>query len=260
MKPFAAVVFLFAVAVLALPELTAQNKDDDKKVEKKDAKDEKKAVDKKGDVKKDEKKEEKKDDKKEEKSKSGKAKTIDPEEEKLLNPKETFKLRARIQMMDPNTSGEFTVQLPYPYPAKMATIRQWYAQQIQLKTPIIGIMTEYKQKMSQANQIDVRTGANMKVRTAFPPVEYDAKGNLKRWTPKEIAALRGGTRLPGYPAQMDALRTGQIVDLYCAVVPAKKTTAKEAREKKKMVDDDPDDSLLKPEVLMVVVVLEAPQR
>ena len=238
MKPFAAILFLFAVTAFVLPGLSAQNKDDANKV--------------------DEKKDEKKDDTA--KKTSGKAKTIDPEEEKIL--KGTFpRMRALIKNMDPNSAGEITVQLTFAFPAKVQAANLWRQQQYQLKSPPYQVMMDYRKKLSEANIIDVRAGTGMKVRTAFFPMEYDSKGNLKRPTTKEITAMKGTSKLPGYPAQFDALKTGQIVDLYLTKVPTPKKTAVAAKDnKKKNLDDDLDDSALKPEVLMIVVIFEAPQR
>lgn len=249
MKPLAAGLFLFALSAFLLPGLTAQDKADDKKdVEKKDAKDEKKDDDKKADDKKDTKKEE---------TAKKKSKYTDPEEEKILTG--TVTMRARIQNMDANSAGEFAVQLPYAFPAKIKATRAWYAQLVQSKAVTQETYNQYVQKMQQANIIDVRTGQGMKVRTMFPPLEFDLKGNVKRWTQKEIAAARAGSKLPGLPAQFDALKAGQIVDLYVAKLPATKKTAKD--KKKNLLDDDPlEDPALKPEVLMVVVIVEAPQR
>ncbi len=245
MKSFATGVLLLAFLAFVLPGLTAQDKADDKKdVEKKDAKDDKKGDD-------------TKTENTPKKTSKRKSKYSDPEEEKLLTG--TFTMRARIQSMDANSSGEFSVQLPYAFPAKVRATQAWYAQLLQAKAVTQETYNQFRQKMSQSNVIDVRTGQGMKVRTMFPPLEFDLKGNVKRWTAKEIAAARGASRLPGLPAQFDALKPGQIVDLYVAKIPVKKTAAKD--KKKNVLDDDPlDDPALKPEVLMIVVIIEAPQR
>lgn len=245
MKRFAAGLFLFAISAFLLPGLTAQDKADDKKgVANKDAKDENK--------------DQKKDDLPKKTSKtSGKSKSVDPEEEKLL--KETVRILARIQNMDANSSGEFSVELTQPFPAKIRATQAWYAQLVQAKAVTQETWNQYVQKMRQSNIIDVRTGQGMKVRTAFPPLEFDLKGNVKRWTQKEIAAAKAGSKLPGFPAQFDALKAGQIVELYVAKIPAKKSAAKD--KKKNALDDDPlEDPALKPEILMVLVLREAPQR
>jgi len=267
MKPFATVVILFSCLLFALPSLTAQNKDDDKKAEKKDAKDDKKDAkdDKKADEKKgdDKKGDEKKDAKKDETpKKTGKSKNIDPEEEKILT--ETYKITARVAKMDANSSGEFTVQLGQPHPAKILAAQQWYKQQIQQKTFNYESLNQYKMKMAQASEVDVRTAASLKVRTMFLPVEYDAKGNMKRWSSKEIAALKGTSKLPGFPSQADAIRSGQIVELY-VTKEAKKTASKDAKnaknaKKKAALDDDFDEPSIHFDVLMIVVLREAPAR
>lgn len=257
MRPFAAILVLFGISALVLPGLTAQNKDDAKKdakeVEKKDAKDDKKGEEKKGDDKKGD------DQKKTDAPKKSSKKTVDPEEQKILK-NSMPRVRARIQNMDPNSSGEFTVQLPFRYAPKQKAAYQWYQQQLQLKSPPYAAMQELQKRLGESNMVEVRTGTGMKVRTMFFPMEYDDKGNLKRPTTKQIAAMKGNSILPGYPAQFEALKTGQIVDIYFAKEPAAKKTPPPRDKKKKVLDDDLDDPLLKPEALMVVVVFEAPQR
>jgi hypothetical protein len=63
---------------------------------------------------------------------------------------------------------------------------------------------------------ELRAADNIKVRTGSPPTEYDDKGNLKRWSVKELKNLKKGSKLPGYPTAYDALRPNQLVAVYLA--------------------------------------------
>jgi hypothetical protein len=55
----------------------------------------------------------------------------------------------------------------------------------------------------------------MKIRTLQLPVDYDDKGKPKKLTQKELKERRGADlTLPGYEADFDTLRQGQLVDVY----------------------------------------------
>jgi hypothetical protein len=267
MRRLAGLLLLFAAGGLLLAPLPAQDKDADAKAEKKDAKGDAKAekkdaqTEKKDAAKKAEAKGDDADDKKPVK-KSGstskrEAKKADPVEERIV--KESVVLRARIAQLSGESNSGLTVELPFQYPPKLLAARTWLMQQLQLGNRSYEVINQYKKKLSDARQIEVKPGETMKVRTMNLPVEYDDKGNLKRWKAKEIAALRGSTRLPGYPAEFDAVRPGQIVDLYVAKVPQPKRNPRE-RPKKVEDDEDPLEEYPRPEVLMIVVIIEAPLR
>jgi hypothetical protein len=80
---------------------------------------------------------------------------------------------------------------------------------------------------------------------------------MKRWTSKELLALKKGSKLPGYPAEYDILKPGQLVAVYLAkALPAPKGKAKGLK-----VDDPVDVPGNRPEVLMIVVMQDSlPQR
>ena len=99
------------------------------------------------------------------------------------------------------------------------------------------------------SEASLRLVDNAKYRIATPPVEYDDKGNIKKYTAKELAALRGTGGLPGYTADKDQLRVGKIFEVYLAGTGTKGP----ARKKD-------DDELLaapnRPEVVMVLILQE----
>ncbi len=104
---------------------------------------------------------------------------------------------------------------------------------------------------------DVRATEDCKVRIMYPPVQYDDEGKLKKWTRKELAALKGKSKLPGYESSFDSLKVGQFVEVYLA----KKYGSSKAkwtggsRQKKKKVDDDPPEPMpdQRPEIVMIVI-------
>jgi hypothetical protein len=106
-------------------------------------------------------------------------------------------------------------------------------------------------KLFRTKEIDIelRASDNVKVRSNFPPTEYDDKGNLKRWTAKELKALKGKSKLPGYPAEYDALRPGQGIQVYLAKALPKKGA-------KGLKTEDPVETM-RPEVVMILIVQEA---
>jgi hypothetical protein len=110
---------------------------------------------------------------------------------------------------------------------------------------------------------ELRAAEKIKVRTATPPAEYDDKGNMKRWTVKDLKNLRKGSKLPGYPAEYDALRPSQTVAVYLAkpVLPQAKNTKKGIKLEGIKLDEDKEAGADRPEVVMIVVVVDAlPER
>ncbi len=99
--------------------------------------------------------------------------------------------------------------------------------------------------------IEVQATDDVKVRLLTPPVEFDDKGRPKKYTSKELAKLRGPDHsLPGYTAEFDNLKPGQVVKVYLA----KKKEAPKASGKKAKDDDEVSDKRL--QARMVVVVAE----
>jgi len=70
-------------------------------------------------------------------------------------------------------------------------------------------------KVEQKTQdLEVKTGDEVKVRTIREPEVFDEKGKLKRLSAKERKELKGDDpRLPGYKAEFSDLREGQIVQV-----------------------------------------------
>jgi hypothetical protein len=65
--------------------------------------------------------------------------------------------------------------------------------------------------VTRHKDFDLESGAEAKVRRQDPPVQYDDKGQVKKYTPKELQELKGDAKLPGYQADWADLKPGQSV-------------------------------------------------
>jgi hypothetical protein len=255
MKRCIGMMVAFGVLMLALPLLTAQDvekKDADKKeVEKKD--DSKKDAAKKDEAKKDDepkKKEDGKDEPEKKKSSGGTTKTKAPKE---LAPKHGAVLSGvKLKAVDSAESRAFTIEVLAPDPLKIAQNQQWQMQRmfqlqqnrnnpVQYMNDMRNFQMEMMQRQAQAvSWKDVRLQASdaTKIRILQPATEYDEKGNLKKWTKKELDALRGNTEMPGYPAEFDSLRPGQYLNVFLAPAKSAPKSSGPPMPKKKLDDDD----------------------
>jgi hypothetical protein len=81
-------------------------------------------------------------------------------------------------------------------------------------------------KMSTVKrEIEFQASEKVKVRTLFLPEQFDEKGNLKKYSAKELAALKGKDKnLIGYESGLDRLEVGQKVRLTLAAAPTRPAT------------------------------------
>lgn len=64
----------------------------------------------------------------------------------------------------------------------------------------------------EARNLEVQPADDLKVRAKFPPIAFDDKGNVKKYTAKELKELKGDDpKAPGYQADFDSLKPGQFV-------------------------------------------------
>jgi hypothetical protein len=208
------------------------------------------------------------DDKKADKSKKrkgkGKAKEENPED-KVSYGQILF---GKMKQMDQKNEREFTLEIMVPDPEKIQGLANWMAQQqlsiAQQTNPINyrNAVAQYQLQLAQRQtqiyspkDFEFRAADKIKVRTGYPPTEYDNRGKMKRWTAKELKSLKGSSKLPGYPAEYDLLRPGQYVAAYLAKqAPAGKSKIKGIKGLKIDLVEVP---VNKPEVVMMVVIQEA---
>jgi hypothetical protein len=98
--------------------------------------------------------------------------------------------------------------------------------------------------------VEIAQAEDIKVRTINPPPVYDEKGKPRRHTPKELKELKGEGNLPGYTADLNALKANQTVIVYYSP-PKKKASGKKGEDLDK---DALEDS--KPRARMVVILAE----
>jgi hypothetical protein len=110
----------------------------------------------------------------------------------------------------------------------------------------------YEQK---TKDIDLQTIDEVVVRAAAPPPAFDDKGQLKKYTKKELDELKGpDKKLPGYTADFGSLRNGQVV---MVTLVKKKDDKKEPMVKPKTKEELEEAMLANlPQVSMVIIVTE----
>jgi hypothetical protein len=74
-------------------------------------------------------------------------------------------------------------------------------------------ITQNQAKMytSQGKDVDIDPGEDMKVVSKNPPVAFDDKGKIKKYTAKELAELRDAPGSHYFKADFDSLKNGQLV-------------------------------------------------
>lgn len=108
-------------------------------------------------------------------------------------------------------------------------------------------------------EIPVQVADDAKIRNYNPPLEFDDKGRPKRFTSKELKALRGpDPKVPGYPSDFDNLHNGQVVQL--SLFKKKDAApAKPAVKKKKGDDEEETPQPNKPYATLIVILREPPK-
>src|SRR5262245_31863477 len=74
----------------------------------------------------------------------------------------------------------------------------------------------YYQVKQGSQKVDLQVAEHVKVRTLNPPTAFDDMGKARRLSPAELRELKGTGNLPGYAADFDSLRNGQLVEVYLA--------------------------------------------
>jgi hypothetical protein len=226
--------------------------------------------------------------------KVGKDKGGDPEKKDVKGKEDPPKdklvygvhFTGKLTQMSPGGKKDFTVQVT----RKVAELnqgavnriqdlqRQYFQQQqtaatarnLQQRQQALNQMANIQGQMVQAqremyNYKDVskdyplRGSENIKVRSYQPPLDYDEKGNVKKYTNEELKTLRGTEGLPGYNAEWDALRPGQVVHVYMSKPAA---PVKGAEKKGKKIDELDDEAAMqaRPEVVMIMILYEPPMK
>jgi hypothetical protein len=66
----------------------------------------------------------------------------------------------------------------------------------------------------QPKDVELTATEDVKVRLLYPPPQFDDKGKIKKYTPKELKELKGpDPKLPGYTGEFSDLQQDQIVQV-----------------------------------------------
>lgn len=199
------------------------------------------------------------------KGKKSEAKAKEPEEKLEYGQK----ISGRVKRIDANSQRDFTIEIPVLDKMKIVEMEVWKQQQllsISQAAPqdrpqrVAQFQRELLQKqlnLYSPQDLDLRGADNIKVRSVYPPIVYDERGFLKKWTAKELAALKGNSKLPGYPADAEALKAGQVVQVYLAKT---KTPPPKGKAKGGLKIEDDEEPRTRPEVVMIVITAEAPRQ
>lgn len=81
---------------------------------------------------------------------------------------------------------------------------------------------------NKSKDVDLILADDVKVRIGTPPLEFDDKGAIKKYSPEELKSLKGGdTKTWGYASDTNALKTGDVVRV---IVARKKTTGAKSKD------------------------------
>ncbi|MFO0879055.1 MAG: hypothetical protein U0840_17060 [Gemmataceae bacterium] len=110
----------------------------------------------------------------------------------------------------------------------------------------------YRVSMTK-QQIEFQASEKVKVRTMLLPDQFDEKGNVKKYSKKELAELKGSdASLPGYNSGLDKLEPGQKVRVVLGPAPRSAAGA----DKDKEPDENPA-AEKRSQVKMLVIVGES---
>jgi hypothetical protein len=237
MRSMSRIVALILMGFLcALPLLGAEDKDKKADAKKDDAK--------KADVKKDDAKkvDAKKDDAKKAAVKKDDAKNPDAVKPAVMKKAELKKLArdpdsaTKKMLKSPTVTAKvmavveskksIRLQLTIPYVKVNAGALQNYqnAQLSMLRATSVQALQSAQQQMLQAEagiytiatttkDVEWQATDDVKVRMRNPPVQFDDKGRVKKYTRKELKELKGDDKLPGYPGEFSDIKQDQIVQV-----------------------------------------------
>jgi len=139
-----------------------------------------------------------------------------------------YTVKVTLHVVQPNPQAQLDLlkknQQLVQRQMQIMTNRNW----VQRQQQILQLMRDAQQ--APANlftvkevQQDVKAtpADDMKVRLSQPPAAFDDKGNLKKYTAKELKELKGPDNLPGYTGTLEDVKTNQLVLVSLARKPTK---------------------------------------
>jgi hypothetical protein len=196
-----------------------------------------------------------------------------PEAEKLLSLGQVAGVLTNTGGSEANYTIRVTLRVVQPNPQAEVELLRKNQQLIQRQAQIMNNRNPWQRQQQLAQLVrdaqqapanlftvkdvpqDVRAvpADDMKVRLAQPPPAFDDKGNIKKYTAKELKELKGPDNLPGYTGTMDDVKANQLVVVYLARKPAK--AGDKAKDGEKTKDGDKLLDKDNPLVIRMIVVL-----
>jgi hypothetical protein len=234
---------LLAILGLVLPLLAADDKADPKKEPDKNAK---KEPDKAPDPKKDL-------DKHLNTEKTLKAGQVTGKIVAIVESKKSLRLQVELQIPQLNQGAAIGLQQDQINYARAAQARDLQGM-INARNAMLQHQATLYNLHRVTKDVELQTTDDVKVRLSNPPAQFDDKGKIKKYTPKELAALKGpDPKLPGYNGEFSDLQQDQIV----AVTLVKKKEAPRPAARPKGKDSDVELMLENlPQVSMIVVMYD----
>jgi hypothetical protein len=137
-------------------------------------------------------------------------------------------------------AGEFTGKLVRVEPAQKSLA-------VQIDIPYLN----GRNIAHYTKDIELQAADDVKVRLLNPPTAFDAKGNPRKYTAKELKELRGPGHLPGYPGDFDSLKVDQIVQV---------TLKKQKNQPRYWAKKDKEASSEPKPVVTLIVILQEPRK
>jgi hypothetical protein len=167
------------------------------------------------------------------------------------------------------SSMNFTVQVPYSYndPQRVAENQTHYTRRMleigRERNPqsraqqLADLQMDMQRRAANAvvnktKDVDLEANDKTKVRIQNPPAEFDDKGKAKKLSKAELKKLKGpDSTLPGYTAEFEQLRVGQLVTIYLP---------KQKKEKTKAKGEDVDMPPERPHPVLILIVADPPSQ
>ena len=169
-------------------------------------KDDKKADDPKPDDK-------KKDDDKDKKDKLLPAGTLQGKITKLDADKKTVSVEITFYYQKPN-NDEYKAMIDAQNRYNQAVFKRDRNGAIQAQNDMVTHYAKLYSIEKKTQNLDLQIMDDAKIRVSYPPIAFDDDGKPKKYTKKELDELKGpDKKVPGFPAEFDALATGETVQV-----------------------------------------------
>jgi hypothetical protein len=165
--------------------------------------------------------------------------------------KKMFTLELTIAYQVPNLGAMQNLQNTQVQLAQAAAKRDYNGMR-NLQAQLAQQQAQMYQLKTEKHNVDIEASDDVKVRRKDPPVEFDDKGNPKKYTAKELKEFKGpDPKLPGYTGDFDSLQQDQTV--HVTLSKKKEAPKKPGKEKDKDADALDDN---KPTATMIIILSE----